>query len=346
MKMKFGCLGLPGKEFPGHVAQMEKGGFDYAWLVDSPVGFGAMETSLSLAAAATSQIKLGALVTNPVLRHDVVTAAFHAALNELSGGRALLGLGRGDSALRRLGERPATLREFKEAALRIKSLASGGEIKYVPEERAEAEDWYAQSEGDSVPVGFPWVELETPIPLFVAAYGPLLLNWAGRHADGVILQVADLDTVKWCMDHVRAGAAEVGRDLSGFEFVCGAPIALATSAAEGARMVKSFAAVLSNHTAAMVAKLPKENAPKNLLRLLEAKPKYDYRDHGRPGAEHADYISEELSAMMAIAGTAADCIAKIQKLGELGVTQIAVYPNVAMSDLIDSLSEKIIPAFQ
>jgi alkanesulfonate monooxygenase SsuD/methylene tetrahydromethanopterin reductase-like flavin-dependent oxidoreductase (luciferase family) len=87
----------------------EAAGFDYAWLFDSHVLWRDPYPLLTLIAEHTTRLRLGTCVTNPGTREPSVTASLLATLDELSGGRMDLGIGRGDSARRVLGKPPITL---------------------------------------------------------------------------------------------------------------------------------------------------------------------------------------------------------------------------------------------
>src|SRR2546423_891124 len=83
-------------------------GFEYAWLFDSHVLWQEVYPIFTLMAANTTTIKIGPCVTNPGTRDPTVTASALATLNEISGGRMVMGIGRGDSARRVLGQKPVT----------------------------------------------------------------------------------------------------------------------------------------------------------------------------------------------------------------------------------------------
>src|SRR5438034_8805383 len=108
----------------------EAQGFEYAWLFDSHVLWQEVYPIFTLMAATTSRIKIGPCVTNPATRDPTVTASALATLNEISGGRMVMGIGRGDSARRVIGQRPLTLARLEEACRLIRDLAAGREVDY------------------------------------------------------------------------------------------------------------------------------------------------------------------------------------------------------------------------
>src|SRR5712692_8613272 len=150
----------------------ERCGFDYAWVWDSHVLWQEVYPIFTLMAAATSSIKIGPCVTNPATRDPTVTASALATLNEISGGRMVMGIGRGDSARRVIGQKPVTVESLEETCRLIRDLAAGEEVMY-----------------DGTPIQLKWAQ--GSLPIWVAAYGPKALRMAGRVADGVVLQIAD-----------------------------------------------------------------------------------------------------------------------------------------------------------
>src|SRR3712207_194709 len=148
----------------------EAAGFEYGWLFDSHVLWRDPYPLLTLMAERTDRMRLGTCVTNPATREPSVTASSLAVLNELSGGRMDLGIGRGDSARRVLGKPPTTMKTLEEAIATIKALVEGRTVEF---EGAHLELPWAKDRG--------WT-----LPVWVAGYGPMALAMTGRVADGVI----------------------------------------------------------------------------------------------------------------------------------------------------------------
>src|SRR4029453_3691311 len=128
---------------------------------------------LALAAAATERIKLGHCVTNPGTREPTVLASAYATLHDISNGRMVMGIGRGDSARRYIGQQPVKVAEFERRLRMIKDFMNG-----------RAVDW------NNTELELNWGRQELPdIPVWVAGYGPKALAVAGRVGDGVIIQL-------------------------------------------------------------------------------------------------------------------------------------------------------------
>src|SRR6188508_181062 len=185
--------------------QAEAAGFSHGWLFDSHVLWRDPYPLLTLMAQATSTMRLGTCVTNPATREPSVTASTLAVLNEVSGGRMDLGIGRGDSARRVLGKPPTTMATLEEAIVVIRELVAGRSITY-----------------EGTELVFPWTA-GWPLPIWVAGYGPMALAMTGRVADGVILQLADPDLIRWFVAQVRDAAAAAGRDPASIRIQAAAP---------------------------------------------------------------------------------------------------------------------------
>src|SRR5947207_10925042 len=170
--------------------QAEDAGFAYGWVFDSHVLWQEAYPLLTLMAANTKRMRFGTCVTNPVVRDPTVTASLLATLNRISGGRMDIGIGRGDSSRRVMGKKPTTLANLEEAVQVIRDLTSGKQIVY-----------------EEQPIQMTWANAGVP-PVWVAGYGPKALRCAGRIGDGVILQFADPDRIKWSLGVVREGAEE------------------------------------------------------------------------------------------------------------------------------------------
>src|SRR6478735_1256845 len=209
MSISFGVTVLPDPPFSRFLELLEMAeanGFEYGWTYDSHVLWQESIPLLALAAERTSTLKLGHFVTNPGTREPTVLAALYATLHDISNGRMVMGIGRGDSARRVIGQQPVRMAEFEQACRMIKALMNGEQV-----------DW-----NDKEPeVG--WALNEPQIPMYVAGYGPKALGVAGRIGDGVIIQLADPVIIEWIMATARASAEKEGRDPDALECIVGAP---------------------------------------------------------------------------------------------------------------------------
>ena len=126
--MRTGLLLLPSRpatELVDLAVGAERLGYDDFWLADERF-FREVYTVLGLAAARTSRLRLGPGVTDPYSRHPALTAMAIATLDEVSAGRAILGLGAGVSGFRELGVDAArSAVAIREAVTLIRGLLAG-----------------------------------------------------------------------------------------------------------------------------------------------------------------------------------------------------------------------------
>src|SRR4051794_5078893 len=151
-------------------------------------------------------MRIGMCVTNPVTREPAVTASAHATLQDISGGRMVMGMGRGDSAVRVMGRQPTKIAEFERRLKMIKAMMNGRPVEW-----------------EGTEIELQWAAGKPEIPLYVAAYGPRALGVAGRVGDGVIIQLADPAIIEWTMATARRAAEEAGRDPSALRCLGCAP---------------------------------------------------------------------------------------------------------------------------
>src|ERR1044071_5162235 len=110
--------------------QAEEHGFDYVWTFDSHLLWQEPYVIYSAILAETSRVSVGPMVTNPATRDWTVTASVFATLNEMFGNRTVVGIGRGDSAVRVTNGKPTTLAELREAIHVIRELGNSREVEY------------------------------------------------------------------------------------------------------------------------------------------------------------------------------------------------------------------------
>lgn len=329
--MKFGITLKPDHRFDRSVALMkraEANGFDYGWLFDSHILWRDPYPLLALIGAATSTMHLGTCVTNPATRDVTVTASALATLNEITGGRMELGIGRGDSARRVMGKKPTTVAYMEECCRAVRALTGGETIEL-----------------DGTEVQLPWAT-RGPVPIWVAGYGPMALAAAGRVADGIILQLADPDIIRWCMGFVRRAAEEAGRDPDAIEVMAAAPAYVSDDVATARDKVRWFPALVSNHVVDLINKYPKDDLPEELWKYVETREGYDYLHHAEVGSDNARFVSDEITDRFAIVGPASAHRERLAELRDAGVTQFNIYlMNGEEEDCVDAYGAQIIGEF-
>jgi 5,10-methylenetetrahydromethanopterin reductase len=185
--------------FESMVEEIESLGFRHLWVTDSSLHGRNPYAYLTLAARRSRTLLLGTAVTNPLTRHPGITAAAAATLDDISGGRMILGMGAGDRPLLALGMRPASLKALGDAIAAIRALWRGDHVT-VETSSFRLDDAHVRFDARS------------DIPVYISASGPRTLELAGAVADGVILLVGLFpDAVGWALEHIDQGAATAGR---------------------------------------------------------------------------------------------------------------------------------------
>jgi probable F420-dependent oxidoreductase len=280
-------------------------------------------------AANTKHMRLGTCVTNPATRDITVTSSLFATLNLISGGRMQLGIGRGDSSRRVLGKKPVTVAQLEESVKAFRDLTAGNEIEY--EGRKARLTWATG--------GVP--------PVWVAGYGPKVLELAGRIGDGVILQFADPDLIAWCVGFVKKGAEAAGRDPRKNEVMAAAPVWVSDDLKVGRERVRWFPALVSNHVVDLVSRYKPEELPPALTSYIRDKGHYDYLHHCEVGSSNADFVSDEVIDRFCLLGPAKAHTEKLRALARAGVTQFNIYLMCGdEEDTLERYKKDVLPAFR
>ena len=183
--------------------------------------------------------------------------------------------------------------------------------------------------------------------MWIAAYGPRALATAGRHGDGVILQIAEPALVAWFVEQCRSAGKDAGRDMSDFQVMAAAP-AYFGSVDECIAATRWFPAMVGNHVADIVEKYGADTAqvPRSLTAYIERRQGYDYKKHGRSDNPYLDFITPEIVRSFCVLGSPAEHIAKLRELQQAGVTQFNIYlDNGKEEEIIDTYADAIIPEF-
>lgn len=292
--------------------QAEEHGFDYVWTFDSHLLWQEPYVIVSQILAETRRVIVGPMVTNPATRDWTVTASVFATLNEMYGNRTVVGIGRGDSAVRVLNGKPTTLKEVREATHVIRELANCRPVEH-----------------NGSTLQFPWAR-SSAVEVWIAAYGPLALKTAGEVGDGFILQLGDVDIAKWMIGRVREAAEQAGRDPDAISFCVAAPAYVGDDSAASMKHMREqcrwFGGMVGNHVADIVDKYGEgADFPQVLTDYIKGREDYDYNEHGRAGNTHTEFVPDEIVDRFCILGTPEQHVAKLEELKAIGVDQFAVY---------------------
>jgi 5,10-methylenetetrahydromethanopterin reductase len=333
--MKFGFGHIVNEHYQRHVKLVQLAedlGFDFAWVPDQTF-FADPYVILGAMALATKTIQLGVGVTNPYTRHPSMNARAIATVDQLSGGRAHLGIGAGNrkELLTPLGLDGAHAgpmsREMVEV---VRALLSNRSVEYQGQ----------HFQVNRVRLDF---EARPDLQLYIAGRGPAVLYAAGQAADGVIIGALTTDRgIRFALDHVRRGAAQAGRELSQMHVVSWVTCTLTDDRPAMLRHLRpSIAHVIGG---APMDVLTAIGLPTELVERIKAV----YAQEGIPQA--AKHVTDECIDALTIVGDADYICSRIRQLEMAGVTQMAfLLPTGSVNEhsaRIMALAEQVLPAFR
>ena len=306
-------------------ADLERDGVTRLWLIDSQLAMKDVYAGLLLAAQQTTRMRLGTGVTNPLTRHPTVTANAIAAISEVSAGRAMLGVGAGDSAVYGLGWKPAKVAEVEDSLRFFRAVLGGDEGSFAGRE-------------------YRLPHLAAPVPLWLAASQRRMCMLAGRYCDGVILMgPADPGFVARQVEWVGAGLHEAGRSRSEIEISLVTTLSARTDREAALADIRSWAST----EARLIADFAE--FPPSLERFRSeidaAKAGYDYSEHLSTHADHQSAVSDELAATLAVAGTVTECAARVRSLLATGIDG-CIFPLLGggRKERLRVLRDELLPA--
>jgi 5,10-methylenetetrahydromethanopterin reductase len=310
---------------PGRVVevarQAEAWGFDGLLVADSQSLTADVWIELALAGAATSRLRLGPGVTNPATRHLAVTASAAATLHEETGGRAVVGFARGDSALSQLGLQPPSIDAFADDVRRLQGLLRGEEVR-LANGTASSLHWIAGRDMVKVPV-------------HVAATGPRAIAATAGVADGLDLTVGgELERIRWGVDQVRAAPGGERASVGAYVNV-------------GVDEDPAAARQLVRGSVTTFARFSRDNVGD--ARLESG---YDKDRHGTSSSDYARRLDDAFVDRFAAVGPAAQVAERLAEIAAAGVERIVVVPGsidadrAAMARSNDAFAATVLPALR
>ncbi|MCH2187686.1 LLM class flavin-dependent oxidoreductase [Myxococcota bacterium] len=311
--MEMGLLMFPSPTGSAGMAQLVEGlGLQSLVFADTQCLTPEVWGQLMLAASVTERIELGTGVTNPVSRDPAVTASAALGLQVASGGRVVLGIGRGDSSMAKIGKRPASPEQFERYVDRLRDYLDGTPVL---------------REGH--PSRIEWLEgLDVPrVPIEVAATGPRVIDIAARRADRVCFAVgADPGRLEACMERARQSAIRADRDPQNLRFgaylncVIHPDRAVAREAIRGGLSVFAH---FSGFHGMEIESLP-EGARAAAKHLRE---NYDMAYHGAAAGAHAQALEADFIHRFGIADSADEAMRRFQQIAEAGIDFVRIVPG-------------------
>jgi len=275
------------------VAELEAEGVGRVWVIDSQLAMKDVYAGLVVAALNTKWIDLGIGVTNAVTRHPTITANAIAAVAEISHGRAVLGLGAGDSALYGVGMKPQKVAEVEEAIDFFQAVLSG-------------------QEGQLGGRQYRLPHVAAAVPVYLAVSQERMCELAGRKADGaIVMGPAQPDMVRRQVEWIEAGLEAAGRKRNDIDISF---MATTSANVDDVRSWASTQARLLTH----YKELPPSLLPFRDEIKLSAD-SYDYAEHLSTRAGHSAAVSDDLTRALAVVGTPVECAARLRELWSTGV---------------------------
>lgn len=313
-------------EIHNRARRAEEFGYDGIFLGESHLSSIDSFQTLASCAMITKRVLLGIAVTNLVFRHPTVIAGAAASLNEISKGRAIMGLGTGDGPVYSQGLKAMPMKQFEEGVRLIRQLVGGNAAAFPTGE---------------LKLGF---TINRPAPIYVSAEGPKGLQLAGRSADGVILGTGfDLKVYEWAKQKIREGAAEAGREDSEVSIIAAGMLCVRDDGNEARRIVRNRIANRAHHN----FRFTFETVPPN---ELEGVKKFmDGFDVMRPMEERVDpdLVNSYLIHRFSIAGNPKECIERIEELRGAGVEHLMLTPaRKVYGETVEAFAKSVLPHFR
>jgi 5,10-methylenetetrahydromethanopterin reductase len=350
--MDFGIVSAKVDEI-GYITHAENLGYNHCWVTDSQMIRSNCWAVLALAAQQTRTMRIGTGVNVPGLRLAPVTANGIATINRLAPGRCFISLGTGHTAMRMLGQKPMRLKPFRAYIQVVRALLNGEEVDYT-------------LNGETHPIRFQmrehrFIDLDHPIKLYIAAYGPKAQALAGELGDGLLSALPRGGRVDDMMANVRRGAQRAGRQLGtdfytmvAVNWVSPQPGEALTSdriiAACGAAVITGLHYLVARHleTGEEPPDYAKPVWNAYMAWLNEAPPEVRHQrlhnsHYSFVDPEEARFITPDLIKATCLAGTPEEVIERLHTLEQQGVNQIRLYPPLNRQyRVIEDFAEQII----
>ncbi len=303
----------------------EAKGFEAMWFIDFQLGMKDVYAAMNIAALATENMHIGSAVTNLLTRHPTVTANATVALDELSNGNAMLGLGAGWSAVYGAGGQPSKLGDLSAGIDEFRKLFTG-----------EEQDLYGTK-----------VKLATAskqIPIYLAVSQPGMLRLSGEKCDGAILMGgADPEFVNWQLQYIYEGLEKAGRDRS--ELVIDLVVTMSVGDDEEQALSDVRAWATSQAATFDVWKTMPPAWERFRPEFAAANSGYHLVEHLSRHAGHKQVVSDEFVKSVALAGTAEQCVARLKELCALDLDRITfALLSGGRKRRMEQLATDIIPA--
>jgi 5,10-methylenetetrahydromethanopterin reductase len=335
--------------------RVEAEGWDGQMFMDSQSLGGEPYVLMGAWATSTERLKLSTGVTNPLSRHPAVTAAAAATVQAISGGRAVLGIGRGDSALAHLGYGPVGLGAFERTLRDLQTLLGRGDVAFPSHAASsDAPPLSSLSLGDRPQhTRLTWLPPTLPkVPLDVAATGPKVIRMAAQIAERVTFSVgATAERLAWALELARTAHRQQACD---HPVSYGAQIiVICHPDVEAMRpFAHSCVASLARFQVIQGAARGPVGAD-DVTNLSAIRHSYDMNEHGKVLSDHKlkdAFLTPQFVDRFAIVGDPRHCIERLQQLVALGIERFVIvgpgFHAEATADGSSLFAREVMPAIR
>lgn len=318
----------------------EQAGWDGITFTDSQNLVGDPFVAVALASRATERLRFATAVTNSFTRHPAALANVAVTVQEESGGRFVLGIGRGDTALFHLGRKPMPVGEFAERVTDLQTYLDNGTV-----------------DCNGHPSRLRWLDRTrwAKVPLDVASSGPRVIDFAARIAERVTLAVgADPERVSWALDTARKAAADAGRDPGDVSFGAFVNVGCHPDLDTARGLIGGGVAAFA-HFSSMPGSTGAGLRDDDRALVAEVGRRYDSNVHLSNAAAHTQALSPEFVDRFAVVGSPERCVERLTELADVGIERFVVTgatlgadrndartaANLVTSEVLPSLREAV-----
>jgi 5,10-methylenetetrahydromethanopterin reductase len=325
----------------GHAERLarraEAGGWDGISLTDSQNLVGDPFVAMALGAKVTEHLQFMTGVTNPATRHPAALATAIATVQEVSGGRAVLGIGRGDTALFHLGRKPMRTEDFFARIREVHAYLRGETI----DQRGH-------------PSRLRWLDRarQPTVPIDIAASGPKVIAFAARTVERVTFAVgADPDRVSWALDLARAAMRAAGRSDGDVSFGAYVNVGCHPDQAAARDLIRGTIAAFA-HFSAMPGSTGAGLDESDRELVAEVGRRYDSNRHLSNTADHSSVLPDSFVERFAVVGEADVCARRLLELSSLGLDRLVITGPTIDADPTDArvhhqlVGNEVLPALR
>ncbi len=311
-------------------------GWDGIAFTDSQNIVGDPFVAIALAANAVPDLRFATGVTNAATRHPAALATLAATVQEESGGRFVLGIGRGDTALFHLGRKPQPTAQFFAAVDQLRAYLAGETVTL-----------------NGYPSRIRWLDRarQPRVPIDIASSGPKVIAYAASAADRVTFAIgADRSRVEWAMGVARDAIAAAGRDALpsfGAYVTVGCHPDRTAARAMVAGSVAAFA-----HFSAMPGSSGAGLGADDRALVAEVGRRYDSNLHLVNASPQTTPLTDDFVDRFAIVGPPDECIERLLALTALGLERFVITGPSFGADRDDArvaqrlLRDEVLPALR